>query len=598
MFSPRRSVAKRFYRRVLFLRNLYGLSDSMNALKSAAEKATKAYRITSEQQRQNIIQEDLNQIKSAVEQMNRDPPQESLSRLAYVRSSSFRHTLPPSGITFTGRSAELKALHTYLGPLTESDHDQTPGLRSVVLWGLGGMGKSQLALAYAHQHKSSYKACFWIQCEDLVNICNGFMKIARKLGYEPAGLEADVLSVKNWLENEGKQWLLVLDGADMGPTPEFLQQYWPSGDEGSVLVTSQDKQWQISDYVRHNLEVSSLSEDDGLQYINQFMRNHGRSVGPREAATILAESGRLPLALHQMLSFMVTESLSAEEFLDQFMNSRSVDDWDMSTSRNLATFLNLAFKNLDDPTKKVLENLSLLDVNRMPGFMVKKTKELLASDGAQFNHLTRYSLINKSKDDGDFYEMHPQVKRQVILHGGIYSWARGLLEVGRDLTDAARMLCGTGKVSLFTKAQIFSFHASIISDSGRLREGLREFEYALIFSMRYVSETEDSEPSEPLALLSNAYNNVAAAHNRLGNFEEASRSLLQQAVVLFEERLSEPDNKRLAWSLFKLALVQDELGDLKAGENRIRAEELYFQETGHSEVTLTEDLLNDLVPYI
>ncbi|KAI3557732.1 hypothetical protein CABS03_10693 [Colletotrichum abscissum] len=514
------------------------------------------------------------------------------------------------------------------------------------------------------------------------------MKIARKLGYEPAGLEADVLSVKNWLENEGKQWLLVLDGADMGPTPEFLQQYWPSGDEGSVLVTSQDKQWQISDYVRHNLEVSSLSEDDGLQYINQFMRNHGRSVGPREAATILAESGRLPLALHQMLSFMVTESLSAEEFLDQFMNSRSVDDWDMSTSRNLATFLNLAFKNLNDPTKKVLENLSLLDVNRIPGFLVKKTKELLASDGAQFNHLTRYSLINKSKDDGDFYEMHPQVKRQVILRmppehlkeraqwvtgqlreyfprqsvfgaelddtnpncpsliahvlafkttinryncdiqdienlaslyldGGIYSWARGLLEVGRDLTDAARTLCGTGKVSLFTKAQIFSFHASIISDSGRLREGLREFEYALIFSMRYVSETEDSEPSEPLALLSNAYNNVAAAHNRLGNFEEASRynnqalslkmsleerglpiSLLQQAVVLFEERLSEPDNKRLAWSLFKLALVQDELGDLKAGENRIRAEELYFQETGHSEVTLTEDLLNDLVPYI
>ncbi|KAI3537992.1 tetratricopeptide repeat domain-containing protein [Colletotrichum filicis] len=379
------------------------------------------------------------------------------------------------------------------------------------------------------------------------------MKIARKLGYEPAGLEADVLSVKSWLENEGKQWLLVLDGADMGPTPEFLQQYWPSGDYGSVLVTSQDKQWQISDYIRHNLEVSSLSEDDGLQYINQFMRNHGRSVGPREAATILAESGGLPLALHQMLSFMVTENLSAEEFLDQFLNSRSVDDWDMSTSRNLATFLNLAFKNLNDPTKKVLENLSFLDVNRIPGFLVKKAKELLASDGAHFNHLTRYSLINKSKDDGDFYEMHPQVKRQVLLRmppehleervqwvtgqlrehfprqsvfgaelddtnpncssliahvlafktsiirhkchvrdienlaslyldSGIYSWARGLLEVGRDLTDAARTLCGTGKVSLFTKAQIFSFYASIISDSGRLREGLREFEFALIFT--------------------------------------------------------------------------------------------------------------------
>lgn len=68
--------------------------------------------------------------------------------------------------------------------------------------------------------------------------------------------------------------------------------------------------------------------------------------------------------------------------------------------------------------------------------------------------------------------------------------------------------------------------------------------------------------------------------------------------MLFEARLLEPDNKRLAWSLFKLALVQDELGDLKAEENRLRAEELYFQATGHSGVTLTEDLLNDLVPYI
>lgn len=102
---------------------------------------------------------------------------------------------------FSGRTNELHILHQHLS----KSHGQGPeSSGSVAIWGLSGVGKTQLALAYAHQHYSEYEACLWVHCEPYVGIGEEFAQIARALGIEHGSLEKDLISVKNWFKANGK----------------------------------------------------------------------------------------------------------------------------------------------------------------------------------------------------------------------------------------------------------------------------------------------------------------------------------------------------------------------------------------------------------
>src|SRR4029077_2611996 len=102
----------------------------------------------------------------------------------------------------------------------------------VVLHGLGGMGKTQLALTYARQYKRNYSAVFWLNSKDVDTLKQGFLSIARRIYLEHPSLvhlksiieqgklNEAVDAVRRWLSQpKNPQWLLIFDNYDKPKLP-------------------------------------------------------------------------------------------------------------------------------------------------------------------------------------------------------------------------------------------------------------------------------------------------------------------------------------------------------------------------------------------
>src|SRR5262249_40619737 len=100
---------------------------------------------------------------------------------------------------FTGREDILEALHQRLST------DQVVALtQSYVLHGLGGIGKTQIALEYAYRHAQEYTAVFWIGAETLESITSSFLSMATLLKlpeHEGTDHGQIVAAVRGWLSS-------------------------------------------------------------------------------------------------------------------------------------------------------------------------------------------------------------------------------------------------------------------------------------------------------------------------------------------------------------------------------------------------------------
>lgn len=114
------------------------------------------------------------------------------------------YQFPPVDSQFFGRAKELKSIKDALAPDNERN-----ALRSFAIYGLGGIGKSTLALAYAEQCKREdiYDAVFWVRSENLADLRDSFTDIALRLelfrASDNADSDSNVILVKNWLGKTG-----------------------------------------------------------------------------------------------------------------------------------------------------------------------------------------------------------------------------------------------------------------------------------------------------------------------------------------------------------------------------------------------------------
>lgn len=154
-----------------------------------------------------------------------------------------------------GRGQELETIHS---SLTGDGRLRT----TVILHGLGGIGKTQLAAAYARQHRDSYSAIFWLNIQDEISIKRSFERVAKRIiRYHPsarwvcslgsnANLEDYVAAVNAWLSEKGNtHWLAIYDNYD---NPKIrsnkaldaidIRKFLPDALQGSVIVTTRSPQ--------------------------------------------------------------------------------------------------------------------------------------------------------------------------------------------------------------------------------------------------------------------------------------------------------------------------------------------------------------------
>jgi tetratricopeptide (TPR) repeat protein len=325
----------------------------------------------------------------------------------------------PRNPFFTGREELLFRLRDQLQAGQAAALSQPQAIS-----GLGGIGKTQLALEYAYRYRQDYQAVLWAQADTRENLTSSYLTIAALLNVSEKSEQESarvIATVKAWLQrNTG--WLLILDNADdLALARDFL----PPSLGGQVLLTTRA---QATGRFARRLEVDSLPTELGALFLLrragllpaeapfEQASEHDRSV----ARAICEEVGGLPLALDQAGAYLEETGCSLAEYQRLYQHRRAdllaerrgqlVDDHPLP----VATTWSLSFAQVEQKNPAAADLLRLcafLAPDAIPEEMITQGAEhlgpQLASVGADayllnqsIEALRAYSLLRREISSG------------------------------------------------------------------------------------------------------------------------------------------------------------------------------------------------------
>jgi hypothetical protein len=210
--------------------------------------------------------------------------------------------------SFTGRYEQLVALRAQL-----TGTGAATLVPTAALYGMGGIGKTQLALAYAHRYRADYELGWWVPAETELTILTALSGLSVALG-QPANLPLTELALRApEVLAERSGWLVIFDNA---PDAAAVERFLPGTGGGHVLVTSRNFAWNgIAD----PFVVDLLPFDEAVHLL---MRRSG-DRDEHAAGQLAEELDRLPLALEQAAAYASQQRLSIVRYLVLFRERRA-----------------------------------------------------------------------------------------------------------------------------------------------------------------------------------------------------------------------------------------------------------------------------------
>jgi tetratricopeptide (TPR) repeat protein len=210
--------------------------------------------------------------------------------------------VPARNADFTGRGATLEKLRDKLAG------GGTAVVLAQALYGLGGVGKTQVALEYAHRFKADYDLIWWVPAERPSEITLALSDLARRLGLQvsESATEAAAAALESLRRDTARRWLLIFDNAD---EPAELEPYRPAG-SGHVIITSRNQAWTRS---AEPLEVDVFTRNESITHLIQ----HAPNLTLDDAAKVAAALGDLPLAIEQASAWLEQTGMSAGTYIQE-----------------------------------------------------------------------------------------------------------------------------------------------------------------------------------------------------------------------------------------------------------------------------------------
>lgn len=212
--------------------------------------------------------------------------------------------VPQRNKYFTGREDLLGDLRRRIAA------KEVTALLPHALQGMGGVGKTQLAIEYAYRYRADYDVVWWISADQDALARSALAALAPRLGLTgvPLGrIEDAITAVRDALRRGDpfERWLLIFDNADQ---PETIRDLMPHG-PGHVLVTSRNHRWTD---VADSLEINVFPRAESLAFLHRRVPH----ITDLDAGQLADELGDLPLALEQAGALLAETAMSVDTYLD------------------------------------------------------------------------------------------------------------------------------------------------------------------------------------------------------------------------------------------------------------------------------------------
>ena len=513
---------------------------------------------------------------------------------------------------FVGRTAELEALERKL--LVEAD------CQKAAIVGLGGIGKTQVALSFAYFVLDKYPdlSVFWVPALSAETFERAFEEIARMLGIDPVSNSKE--DVKRLVQRQlgattAGRWLLIVDNADdmdilegTGAT-EGLLDYLPESSLGLTLFTTRNDEIAQSLVGSDVIEIETMERQEAMGLLEQSLVRKEPLGETSTAAELLDELDNLPLAITQAAAYMNIKEVSTFEYLELLRSTEENMVHIMSTeirdgtryrraANAVATTWIVSFKQVveqDGVAADLLRYMSCIEWKAIPHSILPGVQPEARMTSA-IGTLCAYAFLTK-RQNKKVYDMHRLVHLAIRIwnsqHGNpMETRKRAMLhlaevfpsndyrkrEIWREyLPHVARMHKDTiggisdGKAMLCVKV------GRCLRVDGKIKEAVFWFEES-----RY--ETKELSNHHRSRLTSQ--HELAGAYQANGQIKEAVK-LLEHVVTIREGVLAENHPDRLA-SQHVLAGAYQANGQVK------EAVKLLEHVVTIQEEVLTEDHPNQL----
>ncbi|KAL4766480.1 uncharacterized protein BDW70DRAFT_165606 [Aspergillus foveolatus] len=474
-----------------------------------------------------------------------------------------RHWMVPfhKNLRFVGREAEIAKIEELM--------NSPPS--KVAICGLGGVGKTQIALETAYRMRErEFNSIFWVPCTSHESVEQAYMSIAQKLGIHGVKATEAKSKVKAYLsQEEAGKWLLIFDNADsldmwsrstvVGSTP--LTDYLPRHEQGHILFTTRNRK----------------------SLIDKTLLNDG---GEAVALELLEQLAFLPLAINQAAAYINENSIDFSDYIELLQDQESKviellsedfgDDWRYNEIQNpVATTWLISFqqvRQLNQLAADYLLFMACINPRDIAKSLLPETVSKKKSTDA-VGLLKAFSFIN---EQGGRLSLHR------LVHLSTRNWLRTQSRFRQQLSKTALRFEEVFPTHTYTNRAIWREYLphvlSLISEvgfpkeeylslvrrvgwclnaDGRFNEAALLFEDILEIQRSLHGETD-------IETTVCAMGNLALVYCYQGRWTEAEK--LQTPVLEIRKEKLGPDHSMTLETMNNMALAYEGLGKYKEAE--------------------------------
>ena len=479
--------------------------------------------------------------------------------------------VPPRIASFTGRAAELDRLDAIL--LGGDRPAAITQLGRAAVQGMGGVGKTALAVEYAYRYRNLYAGVWWCPAETRTGLLTALAALAVQLGAAAADepdLEKAARAGIRRLAEQRATWLLVYDNV---ASPEAIGEFLPASG-ARVLITS-----RFSDWAEFAEEVSLdvLPPDEAAA----FLQNRAGRRDPDGAASLAAALGYLPLALDHAAAYCKRTQMRFADYAAKAASLIAQKPRGASYPRSVAVTFDLAIAAAaqDCPEAETLmAYLAQCAPERIPLTLADGALDDEAARSAALLALSEVSLVKHDPfDDGT---------PAVTVHRLVQAVAKSRAEAnGTALQAAERLLARLAAIypedgyynpASWSLCAQLTPHLVVVSDTepidattralllsraGGYYHSRADYGQAELLSREALAIREKVHGPEHLDTLPSLNNLAVLLHDR-GDYA-AARPLFERALAIYE-KVRGPEHLDTAGSLNNLAALLLDQGDAAA----------------------------------